>query len=214
MYQPEPFREDRPEVLAALIAAHPLGLLISGGPSGLEANPLPFLWDDARRVLRAHLARANAQWRTLAAAPDCLVVFQGPQDYVTPAWYASKREHGKVVPTWNYVLVEARGQARVFEDPSWLERQIADLTRAQEAPRIEPWAVTDAPAPFVAAQIRGIVGIEIAVSALSGKWKLSQNRPEADRQGVIAGYSAAGAGAMSDLVAQAGRPAATRADSG
>jgi transcriptional regulator len=206
MYLPEAFREDRPEVLHGLIRVHPLALMISTGPGGILANPVPFLAYPEEGVLRAHVARANGQWRELEAAPDALVVFQGPAAYVTPSWYASKAEHGKVVPTWNYAVVEARGRARIVHDPGWLRRQIDDLTTAREGGRPAPWAVSDAPEPFVAAQLRGIVGIEVTVSDLTGKWKVSQNRPEADRAGVAAGLGAAGDTAMARLVAERGAP--------
>lgn len=205
MYIPDAFDETRPEALAALIREHPLGLLISGGGAGLVANPLPFRFHPDEGVLRAHLARANPQWRALAEAPDCLVVFQGAQAYVTPSWYPAKREHGKVVPTWNYMIVQARGRATLRQDADWLRRQIDDLTRAREAARPEPWAVADAPAPFVAAQLRGIVGVEIAVETLAGKWKLSQNRSEADRSGVAAGLAAEGAVEIARHVAARGK---------
>jgi len=133
-----------------------------------------------------------------------VAVFQGAEAYVTPSWYATKAETGKVVPTWNYAVVEARGQARIIEDLDWLRQQIDDLTALRETGRPEPWAVTDAPAPFVAAQLRGIVGISVTVSALGGKWKVSQNRPEADRRGVAAGLAKERDAAMARLVAQRG----------
>lgn len=204
MYQPPHFRDDSRAAQHGLIRAHPLGLLVSAGAGGLVANPIPFLIDDAgaHGTLRAHLARANPQWRDLAEAQDCLVVFQGPQAYVTPAWYASKREHGRVVPTWNYATVHAWGPPRVIEDADWLHRQIADLTAAREAARAEPWAVDDAPKPFVAAQVRALVGIEIPITRIEGKWKMSQNRPVADRRGVIAGMAADGAADVSALIAE------------
>ncbi|MDP4025911.1 FMN-binding negative transcriptional regulator [Methylobacterium sp. NEAU 140] len=204
MYQPPHFRDDDRAAQHALIRAHPLGLLVSAGPGGLVANPVPFLIDGAgpHGTLRAHLARANPQWQDLAATDECLVVFQGPQAYVTPAWYASKREHGRVVPTWNYVVVQARGRPRVIEDEQWLRRQIADLTAAREAARAEPWAVDDAPEKFVAAQVRALVGLEIPITRIEGKWKMSQNRPEADRRGVVDGLCADGAGAVAALVAE------------
>ena len=212
MYEPAAFTETRPEVMHALIAAHPLALLISTGPDGPIADPVPFLFypgEGAQGVLRAHVARANGHWRALATAPACLVVFQGPQAYVSPGWYATKRETGKVVPTWNYATVQARGQARVTSDAGWLRRQLDDLTAAREAVQPAPWAVADAPAPFVAAQMRGIVGIEIEVTALAGKWKVSQNRTEADRRGVREGLARAGgeAAAMGRLVAERGSEA-------
>jgi transcriptional regulator len=191
MYQPPQFREDRLDVQHGLIRAHPLGLLITAGPNGLMANPIPFfVYANAseRGTLRAHLSRANGQWQELGAVEECLVVFQGPQDYVTPSWYATKRETGKVVPTWNYATVHAWGRPRVIEDAEWLRRQIDDLTLSREHVRPEPWQVDDAPAPFVAAQIKGIVGVEIPIDRIEGKWKVSQNRPEADRLGVWEGF--------------------------
>jgi transcriptional regulator len=132
-------------------------------------------------------------------------VCQGPQDYVTPSWYATKRETGKVVPTWNYATVHVWGRPRVMKDDSWLRQQIEDLTASRESRRTEPWAVGDAPEDFVAMQMRAIVGIEIPVSRIEGKWKMSQNRPEADRAGVIAGFREAGDAAMAALVAERDR---------
>ena len=204
MYQPPHFREDRLEVQHGLIRAHPLGLLVTAGPDGLVANPVPFLIDpgEGAGTLRAHVARANGQWRELEAVADCLVVFQGPQDYVTPSWYATKRETGKVVPTWNYATVHAWGRPRVIEDPAWLARQTHDLTRAMEEPRPAPWAVEDAPADYIAGQVRGIVGIEIPIARIQAKWKMSQNRSAADQAGVVAGYRAEGRDDMAALVTQ------------
>ena len=208
MYQPPHFREDRLPQQHALICAHPFGLLVSAGPGGLLANPVPFLIDPAaseRGTLRAHLARANGQWRDLAAGAECLAVFQGPQEYVSPSWYATKRENGKVVPTWNYATVHCWGTPRVIEDAAWLRAQVDALTVLRESGRQQPWAVDDAPAPFVAAQLRGIVGIEIPIARIEGKWKVSQNRTEADRAGVAAGLRADGGGAgMVRLVEQGG----------
>jgi transcriptional regulator len=209
MYQPPQFREDRLDVQHDLIRSHPLGLLITAGPNGLTANPIPFLIDaeaSDKGTLRAHLSRANDQWRELSEVDECLVVFQGPHDYVTPSWYATKRETGKVVPTWNYATVHAWGRPTVIDDAEWLRRQIDDLTNSRERARAEPWAVDDAPAPFVAAQVRGIVGVEIPVARIEGKWKVSQNRPEADRIGVWKGFSGKGiAGeAMAELVSERG----------
>ena len=207
MYQPPHFREDDLGAQHALIRAHPLGLLVTAGPGGLMANPIPFLIDgqaSERGTLRAHLARANPHWRELAQVAECLVVFQGPQGYVTPSWYATKRETGKVVPTWNYATVHAWGRPRVIEDQAWLRRQLDDLTLIREGGRPTPWAVDDAPADFVRAQVRGIIGIEIPIGRIEGKWKVSQNRPEADREGVLAGFREAGetAAPMARLVAE------------
>jgi transcriptional regulator len=209
MYQPPAFREDRIEVQHALIRAHPLGLLVTAGPGGLMANHVPFLiYPDAseRGTLRVHLARANPQLAELAVVDQCLVVFQGPQDYVTPSWYATKRETGKVVPTWNYVTVHVWGRPRVRDDADWLRRQIGDLTGQQEGTRAQPWLVEDAPADYVTAQIKGIVGVEIPIARIEGKWKVSQNRPAADRAGVVAGFRERGEAGepMATLVAERG----------
>ena len=208
MYQPPAFREDRPEVQHALIRKHPLGLLITAGPAGLLANLFPFLLDAEgaeKGTLRLHMARANPQWRELEAIEECLVVFQGPQDYVTPSWYATKRETGKVVPTWNYATVHAWGRPRVMNDDSWLRRQIEDLTVSREAQRAQPWLVSDAPEDFVVMQMRAIVGIEIPILRIEGKWKMSQNRPEADRAGVIAGFRETGDEAIAALIEERDR---------
>jgi len=210
MYQPPHFREDRIEVQHDLIRAHSLGLLITAGPGGLIANPVPFVIDsDASKsnasrlgTLRAHLARGNPHWQELAAVNECLVVFQGPQEYVTPSWYATKQETGKVVPTWNYVTVHAWGKPQVIEDAAWLRRQLDDLTLLKEGKLPKPWTVGDAPEPYIAAQMKGIVGIEIPIVRIEGKWKVSQNRPEKDRAGVVAGLRAGGESAvvMADIV--------------
>lgn len=201
MYQPALHRETRPEILHGLIAAHPFGLLISMGPEGLLANGVPFHLEGGR--LQAHVARANPQWQNLEGQ-EVLVVFQGPMTYITPAFYASKAEHGKVVPTWNYVMVQVRGRARLQNDPNWLAAQIATLTDGMEARRPAPWAVTDAPDDFIAMQMKAIVGIEIEITAMEGKWKVSQNRNEADKRGVAEGLAEAHP-EMAALVRQFGK---------
>jgi transcriptional regulator len=167
---------------------------VTAGPAGLIANAVPFLLYDSegRGTLRAHVARANPQWRELEAVEECLVVFQGPQSYVSPGFYETKRQTGKVVPTWNYATVHAWGSPRVVHDEAWLRAQIEALTNRFEAPRPAPWAVSDAPDAFIDGQIKGIVGIEIPIARLEGKWKVSQNRSAADRAGVVAGLSGQG----------------------
>jgi transcriptional regulator len=205
MYQPPHHREDRLDVQHGLIEAHPFGLLISNGPEGLLANGVPFLLEREGAGLgrlQAHLARANTQWKTLDGQ-EVLVVFQGPLAYVTPSFYETKKETGKVVPTWNYAMVQARGRARVIQDAAWLDAQIAALTTSMEAERASPWAVDDAPRAFIDAQVRGIVGIEIGITAIEGKWKVSQNRHEADRRGVAEGLAQPNPG-MAALVRQYG----------
>jgi len=191
MYLPSHFSESRPAVLRAFVRAHPLGLLVTQNrDGGVDANSVPFVLDaegDAPGVLRAHVARANPVWQTARDDVDALVVFQGPQGYVSPAWYPSKAEHGKVVPTWNYVMVQARGRLRAIDDRGWLRDFVSRLTDRHEAGRGAPWAVADAPADFLETMLGAIVGIEIALGSLAGKWKVSQNRSAADRAGVVDG---------------------------
>lgn len=210
MYEPSHFKVEDREQLHAVIRQHPLATLVTMGEGGLVANPVPFVLhpeEGGNGILRAHLARPNTQWQAIAAGAETLVIFTGIERYVTPAWYATKQEHGKVVPTWNYVTVQVRGPARAIEDGEWLRAQLESLTRQQEAPRAEPWSVTDAPAPFIAAQARGIVGIEIEIASILGKFKLSQNRREDDKLGVLNGLSAepeSASQAMAALVKQHG----------
>lgn len=194
MYNPASFRHTDHEALAAFIHAHPLGLLVSGGDAGLQASSVPFLLyagEGEHGVLRTHLARANAQWQALESGAECLVIFHGAQGYVTPSWYPAKAEHHRVVPTWNYAMVQCRGTPRVVHDPAWLHRQVADITDAHERGRqaLAPWAVSDAPVDYVDTQVRAIVGIEIPVRWIEGKFKLSQNRSAEDRSGVRAGMA-------------------------
>ena len=211
MYQPPHFREDRLEVLHQLIRSHPLGLLISGGPDGPVADPLPFLIEAGggpNGTLLAHMSKANPHWRIIGdhpAAPT-LVVFQGRQAYVTPSWYETKRQTGKVVPTWNYVTVQARGRAEIIHDADWLSAQINTLTNTHEGDRAAPWKVSDAPEDFVRAQIKGIVGLRIAIDSIEGKWKMSQNRPANDRSGVAEGFEADDNPAMAALVRERAKP--------
>ena len=196
MYLPKHFEETRPETLHELIRTHPLGLLVTLNEAGLQANNVPFVLDPdpagGPGILRAHVARANPLWREARADVEALVVFQGPQAYVSPGWYPSKAEHGKVVPTWNYVTVQARGTLRAIDDADWVRAFVTRLTTRHEAVQAQPWAVTDAPPDFVDTMVRAIVGIEIPLTALTGKWKVSQNRSAADRAGVVGALRAAG----------------------
>ena len=201
MYQPPHHREDRIDVQHELIETHPFGLLISNAAGGLLANGLPFTLRREQGpfgLLKAHIARSNEQWRELEGQ-QVLVVFQGPLSYVSPSFYETKKETGKVVPTWNYAMVQARGVAQVHADPDWLASQVNDLTDSHEAGKAHPWAVSDAPEAYVQSQLRGIVGIEIPIASIEGKWKVSQNRPEADRRGVAEGLAEANP-AMASLV--------------
>ena len=205
MYEPPLHRNDNLPELHGLIRERVFGLLISNGAEGLVANSVPFVLDPAASrlgVLKVHLARANPQWRDLEQNPDALVVFQGHDHYITPSWYATKQETGKVVPTWNYTMVQAKGRAKLMDD-AWLSQQIEELTRALEQRREPPWAVGDAPPDFIAMQRRAIVGVEIEILDIRGKWKTSQNRNAADRAGVVAGLEAMGdddSRAMAEIV--------------
>ncbi|MCX7305835.1 MAG: FMN-binding negative transcriptional regulator [Hyphomicrobiales bacterium] len=183
MYQPPHFREEDLSVQHALIRAHPLGLLITSGDAWPTANLLPFHLDASlseKGTLQVHMAKANDQWRDIETGAPVLAVFQGADSYVTPSWYVSKQETGKVVPTWNYAVVQVRGRATTIHDADWLRRQIGALTGEHEAMREHAWAVEDAPDAYIAAQIKGIVGVEIEIVEIAGKWKISQNRPAAD----------------------------------
>ncbi len=204
MYLPAHFEETRTEALHELIRAQPLGTLITLNTAGeLQANPIPFLIDPGPReqgALRGHVARANPLWRETNTQAEVLVVFQGAQSYVSPGWYPSKAEHGKVVPTWNYVVVQARGRLRAIDDAAWVRALVARLTARFESAQAAPWRIADAPPDYIESMLRAIVGIEIELTALVGKWKVSQNRNAADRDGVAAGLAA--------LAAQTGDAAA------
>ena len=168
------------------------GDLVTVGDDGLTVSMIPFLYDPSRPQrgsLLGHLARPNGQWRA-ADGCEALVLVHGPDGYVSPAWYAAKREHGRVVPTWNYVLVAVHGTLRVHDDPEWTRDVVERLTRAHEGGRAEPWAVSDAPEPYITGQLRSIVGIEVEIDLVEAKWKLSQNRSADDVAGVIAGLDA------------------------
>lgn len=192
MYTPAHFQEERLPVLHELMARHPLATLVTVGPEGLEATHLPLLHDAGAGTLRGHMARANSQWQHVAGGVRALAIFHGPQHYISPSWYPSTAEHGRVVPTWNYVVVHAQGPVRVIEDKAWIRRNVTELTAAQEAGFANPWRVEDAPPAFIDGQANAIVGIEMTIEKLAGKWKASQNRPEADRVGVIAGLRSLG----------------------
>lgn len=198
MYLPRHFEQTDRDALIALVRGRPLATLIVATPEGPSADliPLEFAPDASEHgTLRGHVARANPLWRHEGAA--ALAVFQGPDAYISPSWYASKREHGKVVPTWNYTMVQARGRLRVVDEAPWLHALVERLTQHHEAAQRAPWQVGDAPADFLAQMLGAIVGIEIPLDSLLGKWKVSQNRSAADRQGVADGLMP---GEMSALV--------------
>jgi len=212
MYNPSHFAETRVPVLHQLVRAHPLATLVTLNDEGLCADQIPLLLRDDGSpfgTLVGHVARANPLWSATKTEVQVLAIFQGPQAYISPNWYPTKAEHGKVVPTWNYVLVQARGTLQVHDDPVWLRQQASELTRQQEAAMPEPWAVDDAPRSYTDTMLRALVGISIPIATLQGKWKVSQNQPVANREGVVRGLSQAGgdgALAMASLVAASAPP--------
>lgn len=188
MYLPAHFNETRPEVMRALMRAHPLCALVTQCDSGLAANHVPMqTLDDPKPFgcLRGHIARANPLWRDYREGTQALAIFQGPQVYISPSFYPSKAESGEVVPTWNYAVVHASGTLRFIQDAGWLRDFVAGLTATHEAARSPPWKIDDAPAPYIDKMLNLIVGFEFSITTLSGKWKVSQNRPQADREGVL-----------------------------
>lgn len=192
MYMPEQHRESRREVMHDLMRSHPLGAWVTIGDGALVANHIPFDLDPSRGehgTLVGHVARSNPVWRQPSEHP-CMVIFQGPQSYVSPSWYPSKHEHGKAVPTWNYAVVHAHGRAAWIQDHAWLHEHVSALSRRHESSQALPWAVSDAPADYIDRMIGAIVGVEIRIDRLEGKWKMSQNRTEPDRLGVVAGLLA------------------------
>lgn len=191
MYLPAKFSETDLSFLIQFIHQHPLGLLISAGDAGLQASPIPFLYRevDGKSYLIAHLAKANKHWKALGGANECLVLFQGAENYVTPSWYPSKQTTHKVVPTWNYELVQVKGIPSVIESTEWLRAQVDEMTDSMEQQRKNPWKVSDAPPDFIASQLEAIVGLEIAITEIVGKWKMSQNRAAEDTHGVAQGMA-------------------------
>jgi transcriptional regulator len=190
MYNLPHFREDRPEVLHDAIRNIAFATLVAEGPGGMIANHLPFLLDETRGVLRGHVARANPVWKEARADREALVMFVGPDAYISPSWYPTKAATGKVVPTWNYLTVHARGRLEFFDGRERLRALVTDLTDTHEGKRASPWAVSDAPAGYVDTMLGAIVGVELTIARLEGKWKMSQNREAADREGVRQGLAA------------------------
>lgn len=204
MYVPAHFEESKIEMLHDLIVAHPLATLVTMTSNGINANhiPLHLVKDKGQYgTLQGHVARANPVWSDLVNNIEALVIFQGPSSYITPSWYPTKQEHGKVVPTWNYVTVHAYGALRVIDDPVWVKTQLESLTVQQEASFDRPWAVSDAPVEFTAKMIGAIVGIEILITKLIGKWKVSQNQPTLNQAGVVQGLDSLGRSEATELAA-------------
>ena len=200
MYVPRHFEESRPEALRV----HPFATLVTWTGEEIAADHLPMELDLEPApfgTLLGHVARANPVWKRTSVDVEALAIFRGPQGYVSPGWYPTKAETGKVVPTWNYALVHAYGRLRFIEDRAWLRALVERLTRRHEGVRPEPWAVSDAPPDFVDAMLGAIVGVELVVTRLIGKWKLSQNRTRADRDGVLAGLAAEAPAGGAELAA-------------
>ncbi|OGS75407.1 MAG: transcriptional regulator [Gallionellales bacterium GWA2_55_18] len=213
MYIPKHFEQPRVETMHELMRARPLATLVTLSSGGLEANPIPLHLSDAPApfgTLRGHVARANPLWRDFAKEIEALAIFHGPDAYITPSWYATKQETGKVAPTWNYAVVHAYGTLRAIDDAGWVREHLETLTDYHEANFPKPWAVSDAPREFIKETIKAIVGIEIVITRLSGKWKASQNQPAQNRAGVIEGLGGCGcrdAAAMAALVEAATKDA-------
>ena len=211
MYNPSQFDETRPEVLHALMAQHPLACVVVNTPDGLVADHIPLLLrtdDTGTSTLVGHVARANPLWQPSADGQprQVMAIFQGASAYISPNWYATKTDGGKVVPTWNYAVVHAHGALSAVHDAAWKLALLNQLTHTHESTQPHPWAVADAPADYIERLLAAIVGIEIPVVRLQGKWKVSQNQPAANQQGVLAGLNAAGGAAqlaMAKLVEQA-----------
>ncbi len=212
MYIPKHFEETRTEVLHRLIHEYPLATLVTQSATGLAANHIPLhLSPDPAplRSLRGYIARANPLYTEGVPDGEVLAIFQGPDAYITPSWYATKQEHGKVVPTWNYAVVHAHATLRFMEEPEWILSHLHGLTAHNEQSFAEPWTVSDAPEEYVGKLVRAIVGIELTITRIVGKWKVSQNQPPANQAGVVDGLrqlAVHNAGPMADLVAQKVKP--------
>ena len=191
MYAPKHFRVEDRNKLLQYIDEYSFGMLVVADGAGIEVNHVPFHLirggENAVGYLQCHLARANSVWRRVQDGAQILAVFQGPNAYVTPGWYPTKAEHGRVVPTWNYLAVHAQGAAQIVEDSDWLGRHVRSLTDRHEAAMATPWSVDDAPAEFTERLLGAIVGVEITIESLTGKLKASQNQPERNRDGVTRG---------------------------
>jgi len=192
MYVPASFEESRPAVLHELMERNPLATLVAVTAAGIQANHIPVMHEPGAGspgMLRGHIARANTLWRDLKEGAEVLAIFQGASHYISPNWYPSKLENGQVVPTWNYTVVHARGRITWIHDAGWLREFLDSLTERHERDSASPWRIRDAPPKYIDGMLKAIVGFEIALEKLTGKWKLSQNRNAADRAGVVAALS-------------------------
>lgn len=203
MYIPPQFEQPDIETLHEMIRYNPLATLVTLGANGIDANHIPLHLSPTSEpygVLRGHVARANPMWRDYAEDKETLAIFHGAQAYISPSWYATKPETGKVVPTWNYAVVHAYGYLRIIDDAAWIRSQLEVLTQHNEAAFPHPWAVSDAPEDFTEKLIEAVVGIELVITRLMGKWKVSQNQPPKNQNSVIQGLNANGLSAMAELV--------------
>lgn len=209
MYSPAQFHQIDPAALQSLVLNYPLATLVLQSPQGLSADHVPLLLRpqaDGLGTLAGHVARANPLWRLAGPTVDVLAVFQGPQAYISPQWYATKPQDGRAVPTWNYAVVHVQGQLRAIEDPRWMRAQLDELTAQQERRFLHPWSLSEAPREYTDRLLQAIVGIEITVTGWSGKWKLSQNQPPVNQRSVVGGLQAQAseaASTMADWVVQA-----------
>jgi transcriptional regulator len=209
MYVPAQFKEDRISVLHDAIRGIAFGTLVTIGTDGMTANHVPMLIDAEPKpfgMLCGHVARGNPQWRTAQPQTEALAIFTGPQSYITPSWYPTKQETGKVVPTWNYIAVHAYGTLRFSDDPAQIRAHVTKLTATHEAGRAKPWAVSDAPEDYLRAMIAAIIGFEFTITRLEGKWKMSQNRSPSERAGVVDGLRRQDATEIADIVAARNEP--------
>jgi transcriptional regulator len=196
MFQPDHFRVDDVAEMHTLMRARPFAALVSTGPLGLYGTHLPTVLkeDGARGVIECHLSRANPHWKDLANGGEAMLIFQGPEGYITPNWYPTKAQTAKAVPTWNYAVVHAYGRPEIMKEKDWVLRHVTELSAQQERSEPRPWEVSDAPASYIDVMLRGIVGFRFEITRLEGKWKMSQNRDTQDRVGVIEGLKARAAG--------------------
>jgi transcriptional regulator len=213
MFQPDHFRVDDVAEMHALMRARPFAALVSAGPLGLYGTHLPTVLksEAPNGVIECHLSRANPHWKDLAEGGEAMLIFQGPEGYITPNWYATKAETGKAVPTWNYAVVHAYGRPAIMKEKDWLLRHVTELSAQQERSEARPWEVSDAPASYIDVMLRGIVGFRFEITRLEGKWKMSQNRDTQDRVGVIEGLKARASGddlAIADAVMRKMTPGA------
>lgn len=206
MYIPKHFEETRIDVLHAMIRANPLATLVTLADGQFNANHIPMVLDAESGILRAHIARANSLWKTFDENSGCMAIFQGPVSYISPSYYPSKKISERVVPTWNYAVVHVHAKLKVIDNAAWILNQINTLTQQQEAAREQPWKVSDAPADYVDQLLGALIGLELSIERIEGKWKVSQNQSPLDHQGVIDGLTREGtqhADTMASLVKSA-----------